>query len=41
MEGSILMVHVLDMLPIVFNKLGKAHFKVMMSSAAAVDGVGV
>ena len=38
MEGSILMVYVPDMLPIVLNELGKAHFKVMMSWATGVTG---
>ena len=38
MEGSVLMVYVPDMLPIVLNELGKAHFKATMSWAAAVEG---
>ena len=38
MERSVLMVYVPDMLPIVSNELGKAHFKMTMSWDAAVDG---
>ena len=41
MEGSVLMVYVLDMLSIVLNEPGKACFKAMMPWATAMDGVYV
>ena len=41
MEESVLIVHVPDMLLIVSNELGKAHFKVMMSWATVVEGLDV
>ena len=41
MEGSVPMVYVPYMLPIVWNELGKACFKGMISWATAVDGVDV
>ena len=35
------MAYVPDILPIVLNELGQAHFRAMMSWADAVDGVDV
>ena len=37
MEGSVLMVCILDMLPVVSKEPGNAHFKVTMSWATAVE----
>ena len=41
MEGSVLMVYVFGMLPIVLNDLRKAHLRAMMSWAAAMHEMAV
>ena len=41
MEGRVLMVYVPGKLPMVSKELGKAHFKVMISLAAAAEGGGI